>query len=85
MSEHMVKCQTHGLRPGAIVCSHLAERGTAEWLGFVPGPVDAAPEAFCEACDSKARLEDWEPTAEQLQLVCLECFEDIGRRQSELH
>jgi hypothetical protein len=83
--ETMLECATHGRQRSAIVCRHLLAHGQTVWVGFIPDEEPNQPTAVCEACDVRVRDDGWEPIANELDLVCRRCFDELKRAQDALY
>lgn len=72
MTNHqLIQCGGHGWAPWSIVCVHLVEGTSREWVA-VPSDFDEVDyDWFCPACDPE------NPDIEQLKAICIHCVRKL--------
>ena len=81
-----VDCQSHGRRPAALCCAHVAQ---GSGLGFYSAPSEelSRPQAWCAACDARLRRAGgWnEELFDQagMSLACAECWDEARARNED--
>jgi hypothetical protein len=69
----LVRCRDGGMAPGVIVCRHLAEGASREWIE-IPTPLGESNDYLCPECFEKG------PeglTEDDLVLICLHCAREM--------
>ena len=78
-----VDCPTHGRRPYALVCVHLADQHGRRYFA-VPQCEHGPAQAWCEDCESVVEAErGWTDTSDShadFRLFCPECYAATLRR-----
>jgi hypothetical protein len=80
-----IDCGTHGLRPYALICTHLRQSRRRRYYASPACPHGPA-QAWCVSCDALvARDRGWSDAAEahaDFQLYCTECYKQALRKHT---
>ena len=81
---NQVVCHSHGLQPETFVCQHIAQSlKTGQAVGFFwpAGSDEERPDAWCLACEERARVTDGDWIGEAaahlgLSILCASCYDN---------
>jgi hypothetical protein len=79
-----VECSSHGTQPCALVCQHvlqgLIDKQRVGFFWTAEDPTNSWPDAWCRACEDRARATGGEWEGEALanlepKTICAACYE----------
>ena len=87
MSHELIECQDHKFAPWAIVCVHLMDGTSREWVALPNehGSAEVEYDWLCPECDleQQAIFEEQRPHTEEemnhLKCVCIHCIRTLRK------
>src|SRR5262249_57420864 len=75
---NLIECGEHGMAPGCVICTHLAEGASNEWHPVDNGEAtnEGASDWLCPRCFSKMTA----TSLDDIRTVCLHCVRRLQQR-----
>jgi len=75
MSENLIECGDHQWSPWSIVCVHLMEQTSKDWVPIDSNFPEVDHDWVCPECEKKMM----EPEIDDLRCICIHCVRILRR------
>ena len=73
----LIQCGDHSWAPWSVICVHLMEGDSKEWMAMPSVHPEVDHDFICPACHEQGGEVGWEAMMDKLKAVCIHCVRKL--------